>query len=141
VRTFLVDLADGKPKPITPEAIVAAMPSPDGKYVAGRTAEHELVFPLDGGEPVSINFPRGFETARWSEDGKAFYIYRLAEIPMKIYRFEIATGKMTPIRELTPIDRAGVVRIAPVVTNSRASEFAYSYYQTLSVLYVVSGLR
>ena len=47
------------------------------------------------------------------------------------------------MRELTPADRAGVVRIGPVVTNPepQPSEFAYSYLQTLSVLYVISGLR
>jgi hypothetical protein len=28
-----------------------------------------------------------------------------------------------------------------VITNTDASEFAYSYYQTLSVLYVISGLK
>jgi hypothetical protein len=34
-----------------------------------------------------------------------------------------------------------VVSIGPVITDVNASEFAYSYYQTLSVLYVISGLN
>jgi hypothetical protein len=33
------------------------------------------------------------------------------------------------------------VSIAPVVTNPEANAFLYSYLQTTSVLYVVSGLR
>jgi hypothetical protein len=34
-----------------------------------------------------------------------------------------------------------VVSIAPVITNVDASEFAYTYYQAFSVLYVVSGVK
>ena len=60
---------------------------------------------------------------------------------MKVERLDVATGKMTLVRELVPADRAGVVSIAPVVTNTNASEFAYSYYQTVSVLYEISGLK
>jgi hypothetical protein len=48
---------------------------------------------------------------------------------------------MKPVRELVPADLDGVVSIAPVITNVDASEFVYSYYQTLSTLYVISGLN
>ena len=60
---------------------------------------------------------------------------------MKIRRLDIATGKMKAVRELVPADLGGVVSIGPVITNVNASEFAYSYYQTLSVLYVISGVN
>ena len=60
---------------------------------------------------------------------------------MDIYRFDLATEKMTVIRSLVPATRTGVVSIAPVVTNPNANAFLYSYLQTSSVLYVVSGLR
>ena len=62
-------------------------------------------------------------------------------MPLPLQRLDVATGKMRPIRTLVPADRAGVVSIAPVVTNPEASEFAYSYYQAISILYVISGLR
>jgi hypothetical protein len=68
-------------------------------------------------------------------------VYRTGEVPLKVYRMEIDSGKMTPLRELIPADSAGVVTIAPVVTNYAGSQFAYSYYQTLSALYVISGLK
>jgi hypothetical protein len=82
----------------------------------------------------------GYVLAHWSADSKALYVYRTGELPLKIQRLDIATGKTKPVRELVPADQGGVVSIAPVVTNMDASEFAYTYYQTLSVLYVVSGL-
>jgi hypothetical protein len=48
---------------------------------------------------------------------------------------------MKTVRELVPADPGGVVSIGPVITNVDASEFAYSYYQALSTLYVISGLN
>jgi len=146
-RSFLVDLGGGKPEPITPEGVRALLPSPNGKYLAGTVPNHGLtLFPVDGGSPVPIAVPPatpGFDVAEWSADGKALYVYQVGAPSVSIYRLDIATGKRTLMRELTPADRAGVVRIGPVVTNPepQPSEFAYSYLQTLSVLYVISGLR
>jgi hypothetical protein len=83
----------------------------------------------------------GYEPAQWSGDGKALYIFKSGAPPVKIYRLEIASGKATMLREIIPTDRAGVVRLAAIVANPAGSEFAYSYLQSLSVLYVISGLR
>jgi len=143
-RTYLVDVSGGKPEALTPEGVYATLPSPDGKYVAGvNTADHkQMLFPVDGGpvRPVP-GMDDSYILAQWSTDSQGLYAYRAGEVPMKIERVDIASGKMSLVRELVPADRAGVVSIAPVVTNGDASEFAYSYYQTLSVLYVISGLN
>ena len=49
-RTYVVDVAGGKPEPVTPEGVFATLPSPDGKFLAGETADYKLdLFPLDGG--------------------------------------------------------------------------------------------
>ncbi len=143
VRTFVVQLAGGKPRAITPEGVTASIPSPDGRYVVGREGSGPdlTLFPIASGTPVSVRFPTGLAPIRWSTDSRALYVYSAEEISVKIERFEIATGKLTELRQVTPADRAGVVRIAPMVAAPDASEFAYTYYQTLSVLYVVSGLR
>jgi len=141
-RTYTVDLADGTTKPVTPEGIYATLPSPDGKFLAGATADYKLeLFPLDGGPARPIpNVEAGYVLAQWSADSKALYVYRTGDVPVKIQRLDIATGKMKLVRELVPADRGGVVSIGPVITNVNASEFAYSYYQTLSVLYIISGV-
>ena len=49
----------GKPRPISPEGIVAALPgfavSPDGKFVAAIGKDRKaMLFPVDGGEPRAI---------------------------------------------------------------------------------------
>jgi Tol biopolymer transport system component len=142
-RTYVVDIADGKLQPITPEGVFATLPSPDGKYLVGANSDHKLaLFPLDGAaaRPIPVA-DSGYVLAHWSSDSKALYVYRSAEMPLKIQRLEIATGSMKTVRELVPADPGGVVSIGPVITNVDASEFAYSYYQALSTLYVISGLN
>ncbi|MGA8732519.1 MAG: protein kinase [Terriglobales bacterium] len=142
-RTYVVDLDGGKPEPVTPQGVYATLPSPDGKFLAGESADHKLdLFPLNGGAVHHIaNVEPGYVLAQWSADSKALYVFRPGEVPLTIQRLDIATGKMKPVRELMPGDLGGVVSIAPVITNQNASEFAYSYYQTLSVLYVISGVN
>jgi dipeptidyl aminopeptidase/acylaminoacyl peptidase len=142
-RSYIVDLSGGKPKPVTPEGIYATLPSPDGKFVEGATADYKIdLFPLDGGPARSIPGAQpGYRVAQWSADSKALYVFQPGDVPLKIQRLDIATGKMKPVRDVVPADLAGVVSIGPVITSENASMVAYSYYQTLSVLYVISGLN
>ncbi|MCU1297005.1 MAG: hypothetical protein JWO91_1283 [Acidobacteriaceae bacterium] len=143
IRSYITDISGGALRAVTPEGISAMMPSPDGKYLAGaRGKDGVVLFPVDGGQSVTVTgVDTSYSVADWSADSKAVYIYRSGEVPLKIYRLEIATGRKDLLRELVPADRAGVVSIGPVVSTQDGSQFAYSYYQTLSVLYVASGLK
>ena len=142
-RDFLVDLSEPKPKPrpVSKDAEFVYCPSPDGKYVIGQFGRILALFPVDGGPAVPVNLPSSYYVVQWSSDGKALYVSPENGIPLKIYRVELASKKTTFVRELSPADRAGVVSINPVVATRDASEYAYSYYQTLSYLYVITGLR
>lgn len=143
VRCFLVDVNGGKPRAITPEGIGGGMVSPDGRYVIGFGANPEVaLYPLDGG-PVRLipQLEPHFTPVQWSQDSSALYGYLHGELPSRIYKVDVATGKKTVVRELRPSVPAGVVNIAPVVVSRDGKRYAYSYYQTLSVLYLVSGLR
>ncbi len=142
-RSYVVDISGGQLHPVTPEGSFAILPSPDGKYLAGWVrGRGATLFPVDGGPARAIP---GSEVndmpTQWSADSRALYVYQQTGAPLKVYRLDIATGKKDLVRELVPDDRDGVVSIGPVVTNPSASEFAYSDYQMLSVMYVVSGLR
>jgi hypothetical protein len=65
----------------------------------------------------------------------------MGELPSRIYKVAIETGQQTLVKELRPGVPAGVVMVAPVQVSRDGTRFAYSYNQTLSVLYLVSGLR
>ncbi|MGA9542801.1 MAG: hypothetical protein WBQ85_04495, partial [Candidatus Sulfotelmatobacter sp.] len=143
VRTYLVDLEGGKPKPITPEGITGGLVSPDGRYIFRvDEAEGVAVYPTAGGAPRTIpDLEPGFVPIQWSEDSRSVYAYLGGEVPTKVYRVDLVTGKKTLIQELQPPTNAGVANIAPVVVTRDGSRFAYSYYQVSSVLYLISGLR
>ena len=143
VRGFLLDLDGGKPRPVTPEGIAAFRISPDGHFVAAHGPNASLVIcDADGGNVAQIpGIELGDTSAQWSADSKALYVYHFGEMPARIFRLDIHTGKRTLVRELEPSQRAGVVSIAPIVMSPDATRFAYSYYQNLSTLYVISGLK
>jgi hypothetical protein len=121
------------------------LPSPDGKYLVGWKGNKLSLFPVDGSTPSTIreHAPDSavYSELQWSTDGKALYVYPNNGLPLKIYRLDMATGKMILVRQLVPADRAGVENINPLVLTPDGSEVAYSYLQTLSSLYVISGLR
>jgi eukaryotic-like serine/threonine-protein kinase len=140
VRCYLVNLDGGKPTPITPEGITGSIVSPDGQFIL--TNDPVALYPLDGSAPRSIpNLQPGFTALRWAEDKSSIYGYRQGQIPTTVYKVDLLSGKQTIVRELQPETTTGLVFIAPVVVNHDGSRFAFSYYQVLSGLYVISGLR
>jgi serine/threonine protein kinase/Tol biopolymer transport system component len=143
VRCYLVSVDDGKLTPITPEGITSGLVSPDGKYmIRANGAGGVAVYPIAGGAPrVVPNLAPGFIPIQWSGDEASVYGYREGQVPTAVYQVNLMTGQQTIIQELQPATLKGVVLIAPVVVSRDGSRFAYSYYQVLSVLYVISGLR
>jgi hypothetical protein len=149
LRTYLIDISGAQsPRPITPESTTAILVSPDGKYLAGTGVPQAsgprklTLFPVDGGPRIELaptDPPWG--TMQWAEDSKSIFLYRLGESPVSIYRFDIASGKLALVRDVMPANRAGVVSIGPVVCDMKAVGCAYSYFETLSGMYVVTGLR
>ena len=143
VRSYLVNLDEGKPIPVTPEGITGGLVSSDGQYIfrvngAGGVA----VYATAGGTPRTIpDLEPTFTPALWSDDNSSVYGFLLGQVPAKLYKVDLATGKKALIQELQPPTNAGVVHIAPVVMTRDGSRFAYSYYQVSSVLYLISGLR
>jgi len=142
VRCYVVDVDSGKPEAVTPEGITCGLVSPDGKEIIAKQGDVPRVFSLAGGKARAIpGLEPGFVPLQWSEDGSAVYAYRPGEIPAGVYKITLLSGAKTLIQALDPDTSAGLVTIKPVVTTRDVSRFAYSYYQVLSVLYVISGLK
>jgi Tol biopolymer transport system component len=144
-RLYLWDLSGGKPRAISPEGY-RSFPrpvSPDGKLVAVRGPDQRLyLYPLAGGEPSAIPglTPEDTPTA-WSADGRFLYVYRRRELPAKVYRLDVTTGRKELWKELMPADAAGVLNISPPLVTPDGKSYAYSYGRTLSDLYLVEGLK
>lgn len=144
VRCYAVDINGGKPIPITPEGITGGLISPNGKYVVrDNDAGISTVYPIGAGAaPYPIpNLESGFIPIQWAQDESSIYGYRRGEYATKVYKVNVVTGKQTLLQALQPATTTGAVSTSPVITTRDGSRFAYSYYQVLSVLYVISGLR
>jgi hypothetical protein len=142
-RCYVLEIEGGTPKAVTPEGTVCGPSSPDDRFVVGVGPDSAVaIYPLGTGSPRLIpRLEAGFLPVQWSSDGSVLYGYRVGELPSKIYKTQIDTGKQTIVQELRPSVPAGVVMVAPVVSNRDGTRFVYSYNQTLSVLYLISGLR
>ncbi len=143
MRTYIEDAQGGKPRPITPEGVIATVVSPDGKYLAGTDIERKLtIYPVEGGTPrVVPNLADGFVPIQWSPEGLSLYVWRRTDLPIRIYRVDIATGKGRLAKELMLADPAGVFYIPTVVLTPDAKSYAYSYKRVLSELYIVDGVK
>ena len=142
-RCYMVELPSGAAKPVTPEGVVCGPLSPDGRSLVGTAADRSIaIYSLGGSAPKQVlHFGDNFVAVQWADDGKALYGYHSGEFPSRVYRVEIATGKADVIKELKPGVTAGVVMLAPIVVSRDGKYFAYSYNQTLSALYLISGLH
>jgi DNA-binding beta-propeller fold protein YncE len=97
---------------------------------------------VDAGEPKSIaGIQEGEAPVAWSADGGSLYVYKGGELPAKVYRVEIATGKRTLWKQLMPPDPAGVEYVGPILPTPDGKAYAYGYRRLLSDLYLVEGLK
>jgi Tol biopolymer transport system component len=147
VRLYVQSIDGGKPRAISPEGILAALPgfavSPDGRLVAavgpGRRA---TLYPVEGGEPREISAAsEGEFPVRFSTDGRWVYLWKRGDVPARVSRVDIATGRRELWKDLVPLDPAGVERISNVVVSADGRTYAYAYARILSDLFMVEGLR
>jgi Tol biopolymer transport system component len=143
---FVVEGEGHEPRRIAPEGyeLVSAgnALSPDGRLVVARSPENQIVLcPVDGGQPRPIPGLAGFyEPVQWSADGKGFYVFRMGEIPARVEKIDVESGRATLWKELAPPDIAGMVVRAVAMTPDGTS-YAYSCQQYLTTLYLVENLE
>lgn len=142
-RCFIQSIDGGKPRPITPEGVIACRVSPDGKWVAGWEIPHQAahLYPVDGGKPRLIPGLLPGEHFSWTADPKFIYVnqWKLAQI--KIYRLNIETGQRQLFKELSPLDVTGLCDLTNIMLNADGRGYVYGYTRLLSDLYLVKGLQ
>jgi eukaryotic-like serine/threonine-protein kinase len=144
-RIFLIDTAGGNPRALTPEGyrMVPRTVSPDDKRVAVIGPDRRRYFyPIEGGEPQPIPGLAPEETpAGWSNDGRFLYVFRRRDVPARVTKLDVATGRKEPWKEFMPGDGAGIQDIAPIIPTPSGEAYVYGYSRTLSDMYVVEGLK
>jgi serine/threonine protein kinase/Tol biopolymer transport system component len=144
-RLYVMDVNSGTSKPITPEGVDANafVISPDSSMVATTDADRNgFLYPVAGGSARAIpNYKNGETAISFSSDGGSLYVYHPGELPARVDRIDLRTGRRTLWKELMPSDPAGVETIGPILMTPDAKTCVYGYQRTLSDLYLVDGLK
>jgi tRNA A-37 threonylcarbamoyl transferase component Bud32 len=146
VRCYIQDVDGGEPRPITPEGyhfyIGRKVVSPDGEWLAAQGDGPPSLFPVGGGEAQRIRGVEPEDTfVAWSSDGRSIFVSPKLEMPQRVYRVDLSTGKRSFWKALAPADLVGVISIWSIQISADEQSYCYSYARNISDLYLVDGLR
>jgi dipeptidyl aminopeptidase/acylaminoacyl peptidase len=144
VRTHLVDPAQpGAQRAVTPEGLWLVAISGDASQMAavGTGKPIHIVQLADGRARELPGTQPGDRPSHFSDDGRSLFVFRRDEVPGRVWRVDVATGRRGLHRELLPADPAGVVALSEVLELPDARGYVYSYLRLLSELYLGEGLR
>jgi eukaryotic-like serine/threonine-protein kinase len=116
--------------------------TPDGRQVALVGPDQKpALLTIDSGESHPL---AGLEVndapIAWSGDGRWLFVYHLGEVPARIYRFDITTGRKQFWRQLVPPNISGVTDISAIFITPDGNNYVYEYGRTLSDLYLVNSV-
>ncbi len=142
-RCYAQDISGGKPRPVTSEGTLNGVVSPDGTLILATGARGEFqLYPSAGGEPRPVPSLRPSDVVSgWTADGHGVLVYPWSEVPARLERVDLATGRRDLVRRLAPPDLAGVVRIQNATVAGDESVYAYSAILRRSDLFLVEGAR
>ena len=145
VRFFLSDISGSQPKAFSPEGVDALnfAVSPDGQFVAGVGPDQKgYLYSINGSDPkVIAGIEAGDLPVNFTSDGHSVYLYHTGDIPAKVYKVELTTGKKSVWKELAPLDPTGISTIAPVLMTPDGKSYVYGFHRTVGDLYLVDGLK
>ena len=143
-RIYVQEVGESQPRAITPEGAIMARVSPDGRKVAAAVGLNykTLIFPVDAGDPHPVpGLAPGEVPIAWSQDGLYLYCYQITELPVTVFRVEVATGKRMPWKKLEPSDPVGISSMGNIFLSADAKSYVYNVIRKLDVLYVVDNLH
>jgi Tol biopolymer transport system component len=144
-HTYVQDIAGGAARAIGDENLLATLVSPGGKLLAGiSSSDGYVLYPVDGGETQPI---RGIspddDLIQWSADGRFLYVRASGDSSLEFFRVNLANGRRESWKTIEPADPVGLIGIQPgaVHITPDGKSYAYSYWKTLTELYLVESLR
>jgi Tol biopolymer transport system component len=142
-RCFLLDPDTGTVEPMGPEGIREGFPSSDGKEFVARSQSGWSIYPMEAdaeGRPVPSTSSKDY-VIRWDPDGSALFFYQRAQIPGRVDRVEIESGRRETVLTLGEEHIAGRVSILGVSMADDLRSVAYATWDYRSVLYTVERTR
>jgi Tol biopolymer transport system component len=140
-RDYVVDLAGGQPRPVTPEGVSESVISPDGKSLIARDENRGLsIYSIEGGQPRRVVQEAPGDPMQWSADGKSVYLWHEG-VFRRVDRLDLASRRTELWKEFQPTDPTGVLVVQPMLLAPDGKSYVYTYVRVLSDLYLVEGLK
>ncbi len=145
IRFYVQSIDGDKPRAISAEGVNASQftLSHNGDFVAALGADQKMyLYPTAGGEPRAVaGVDIGERPVGFTADDRSLFVYRYAEMPARVFKLDLATGKRSLWKQLLPPDPAGVDHIGGILISADEKSYVYSYYPNLSDLYLVEGAK
>ncbi len=140
VRCYVQDVDGGKTRPITPEGTTDGIPAPNGHEVVVRESGKGLrIYPAEGGAPRPVPGATPEDSVlRWSADGRSLLVAPVWDVPARIEKLDVATGKREPYATFGPADLTGVLQIGPIAIADDGKTRAYTCRRMASHLFLVT---
>jgi Tol biopolymer transport system component len=142
-RCYARPLGDGPLRPVTPEGTDYGFVSPDDRAVLAHLVSGGYrIYPVEGGAPRTIaSLAADDEAVGWSADAAAIWVCNLNEIPTRVERVEVATGRRSLLEVIGPADRSGLLSFGRIALALDPHVYAYQIREYVSRLFTIDGMR
>jgi Tol biopolymer transport system component len=144
-RSFVQGIHGGPPRPVTPEGLSGVWVTPDGASLLVFDSESRaFLYPVEGGTPKPLPFLTvEYTPIVFAADGRSLFVWKKTEQTPKVWRVDLATGRVDVWREIPVPDRTGLQQnlVQSVQITPDGKYLAWRVGRTLSELYLVEGLR
>jgi Tol biopolymer transport system component len=140
--SYIQDTVSGKLEPIAEKGMLASLVSPDGLklLIADPLGPYQL-WPLDGGQPTTMETLKSEDRPfQWSADGRFLYLRGPEETSIRIYRYNLATGRRELWQELAPRDPTAVIGVATgrgeLAMTPDGKGYVFTYWTAMRSLFL-----
>ena len=142
IRDYLLDMRDGKLRPVTPVGTRAGKLSPDGTRIVTLdiAAEKYVLVDVASGKVSDIpGLDKDDEVLGWNADGSTVNVWN-QQLPARVSQVDVATGKRQLVQTVEPLAMLGSM-YARMVTSADGKTVAYRVRRGLYAIYIADGLR
>ena len=142
LRDYLLDLHDGKLRPVTPTGTRNGKLSPDGTQVITLdvAAQKFILADVASGKLTdALGVDKNEEVLTWNPDGRSVVVWN-QEIPAQITLVDVTTGHRQPVQTVEPLTMMGSM-YGRMVVSSDGKIAAYRHRRGLYAIYIADGLR
>jgi hypothetical protein len=144
-RLYVQDLDGGGPRAVGPEGLrlpsLGGAVSPDGLRAIALDADSApALYTIGGTEVTPIpGLGSGDQPMGWSDDGRGILFYRPAAPALAVLRLDLASGRISVVRELLTSSPSGMFGDYHVLATPDGRSFAYNYLRQSNDLYLGEG--